>query len=165
MDKRLNKRIETYVVQFKDDIRDKINSLEFDDTSKLSELIAFVYDYERLTLSKEDFSKRKRVKNSIPGTNRCSAKRASGEQCTRRRKTDCEFCGTHFKGAPHGLMTTEEQPIQNMKHNIDINAEDVNGIIYHVDNFNNVYNTEDILKGVENPRIVATYKNGIINYL
>ena len=165
MDKRLNKKIETYVVKFKDDIRDKINSIELDDKEKLSEFIAFVYDYERLTLSKDDFSKRKRVKNSIPGTNRCSAKRASGEQCTRRRKTDCEFCGTHFKGAPHGLMTTEEHPVQNAKHNVDINAEDVNGIIHHVDKFNNVYNTEDILKGVENPRIVAAYKNGIVNYL
>lgn len=165
MDKRLNKRIETYVVKFKDDIRDKINGLEFVDKEKLSELIAFVYDYERLTLSKEDFSKRKRVKNSIPGTNRCSAKRASGEQCTRRRKTDCEFCGTHFKGAPHGLMCTEEHSVQTTKQNVDINAEDVNGIIHHIDNFNNVYNTEDILKGVENPRIVATYKSGIVNYL
>lgn len=165
MDKRLNKRIETYVVKFKDDIRDKINGLEFVDKEKLSELIAFVYDYERLTLSKEDFSKRKRVKNSIPGTNRCSAKRASGEQCARRRKTDCEFCGTHFKGAPHGLMCTEEHSVQTTKQNVDINAEDVNGIIHHIDNFNNVYNTEDILKGVENPRIVATYKSGIVNYL
>ena len=70
MDKRLNKRIETYVVKFKDDIRDKINGLEFVDKEKLSELISFVYDYDRLTLSKDDFSKRKRVKNSIPGTNR-----------------------------------------------------------------------------------------------
>jgi hypothetical protein len=63
MDKRLNKRIETYVVKFKDDIRDKINGLDFAEKEKLSELIAFVYDYERLTLSKDDFSKRKRVKN------------------------------------------------------------------------------------------------------
>ena len=44
MDKRLNKRIETYVVKFKDDIRDKINGLDFDDKAKLSELISFVYD-------------------------------------------------------------------------------------------------------------------------
>jgi hypothetical protein len=164
MDKRLNKRIETYVVEFKDHVRDKVNELEID-KDKANELVQFVYDYERLVLTKEDFSKRKRVKNSIPGTNRCSARRASGEQCTRRRKVDCEFCGTHFKGAPHGLMTTDEQPTAQQKYNLDISSEDINGIIYHVDKFNNVYNTEDILKNVENPKIIGTYKNGAVTYL
>jgi len=62
-------------------------------------------------------------------------------------------------------MCTEEHPVQNTKHNVEINAEDVIGIIHHVDKVNIVYNTEDILKGIENPRIVATYKAGIINYL
>ena len=164
MDKRLNKKIETYVVQFKDDVRDKIMSLGLKD-SDAHDIMAFVYDYERLTLTKDDFSKRKRVKNSIPGTNRCSAKRANGEQCTRRRKVDCEFCGTHFKGAPHGLMGSDEQPTQTSKYNVEIRAEDINGIIYHIDKFNNVYNTEDILKGTENPRVVATYKNGNVSCL
>lgn len=164
MDKRLNKRIETYVVEFKDHVRDKVNELGID-KDKANELVQFVYDYERLVLTKEDFSKRKRVKNSIPGTNRCSARRASGEQCTRRRKVDCEFCGTHFKGAPHGLMTNDDQPTAQQKYNLDISSEDINGIIYHVDKFNNVYNTEDILKNVENPRVVGTYKNGVITYL
>jgi hypothetical protein len=164
MDKRLNKKIETYIVDFKDAIRDKIKDQGIDD-SDAHEIMQFVYDYERLTLSKDDFSKRKRVKNSIPGTNRCSARRASGEQCTRRRKADCEFCGTHFKGAPHGLMGSEDQPVSTTKHNLEINAEDIDGIIYHIDKFNNVYNTEDILKGVENPKVVANYKNGVISYL
>ena len=72
MDKRLNKKIETYIVKFKDDVRDKIKDQGLSDTHA-HEIIQFVYDYERLTLSKDDFSKRKRVKNSIPGTNRCSA--------------------------------------------------------------------------------------------
>lgn len=165
MDKRLNKKLETYIVKFKDDIRDKIKEQGINECDA-HEIVQFVYDYERLVLSKDDLNKRKRVKNSIPGTNRCSAKRASGEQCTRRRKTDCEFCGTHFKGAPHGLMGLDEEPPQNAtKHNVEINAEDINGIIYHIDNFNNVYSTEDILKGVENPKIVGSHKHGIIKCL
>jgi hypothetical protein len=165
MDKRLNKKIETYIVQFKDDIRDKIKEQCIKD-SDAHEIMQFIYDYERLTLLKDDLTKRKRVKNSIPGTNRCNAKRANGEQCTRRRKTDCEFCGTHSKGAPHGLMGTEdEQPSLITKHNLEIRAEDIDGIIYHIDKFNNVYSTEDILKGGENPTIIATYKNGMISLL
>jgi hypothetical protein len=62
-------------------------------------------------------------------------------------------------------MSTEDQPVSTAKHNVEINAEDLNGIIYHIDKFNNVYNTEDILKGIENPKVVANYKNGVINYL
>jgi len=165
MDKRLNKKLEVYVIKFKDDLRDKINGLDFTDKGKAGELVEFIYEYERLALTRDDFSKRKRVKNSIPGTNRCSAKRASGEQCTRRRKEGCEFCGTHFKGAPHGLITSNVES-ETLKHSLEVNAEDIDGIIYYIDKYNNVYKTEDILKSVENPQVIGTYKKpGLINYL
>lgn len=165
MDKRLNKKVEQYVTKFKDDLRDKITSVCADDTVIAAELVEFVYSYERLLLAKDDFSKRKRVKNSIPFTNRCNAKRANGEQCTRRRKEGCEFCGTHFKGAPHGLIGTVVDA-DSVKHSLEVNAEDINGIIYYIDKFNNVYKTEDILKGTENPAIIGTYKKpGIVSYL
>ena len=108
MEKRLNKKIEVYVTTFKDDIRNKITSLEFENKEKMNELIEFVYEYERFVLIKDDLNKRKRVKNSIPCLNRCSAKRANGEQCTRRRKENCEFCGTHAKGTPNGLVTNND---------------------------------------------------------
>ena len=31
----------------------------------------------------------------------------------------------------------------------------IKGIVYYIDKFNNVYKTEDILEGRENPRIIA----------
>lgn len=161
MDKRLNKKSELYVTQFKDDLRAKITGLCFDDKSKVNELIEYVYEYERLNFVKDDFVKRKRVKNSIPDLNRCSAKRANGEQCTRRRKEQCEFCGTHFKGAPHGLITSGANPIDTNKHSLEVLAEDVNGIIYYVDKYTNVYNMEDILGQKENPRIIGNYNKSI----
>lgn len=163
MDKRLNKKCETYVGQFKSDIRAKIMDIGFDDKSKTNELIEYVYEYERLNFAKDDFVKRKRVKNSIPSDNRCNAKRANGEQCTRRRKEQCEFCGTHFKGAPHGLITaTDSAKIPDMsKHVVEVFAEDVNGIIYYIDKFNNAYNMEDILSQTENPRVIGTYDKQI----
>jgi hypothetical protein len=165
MDKRLNKKVEVYVTKFKDDLRDKIASLDIPDKVIAIELVDYVYNYERLTLAKDDFSKRKRVKNSIPGTNRCNAKRANGEQCTRRRKEGCEFCGTHFKGAPHGLITAVTDAGAT-KHSLEVTAEDIGGIIYYIDKFNNVYKTEDILKGIENPVVIGTYKKpGLVSYL
>ena len=122
MDKRLNKKSELYVTQFKDDLRTKITGLCFDEKSKVNELIEYVYEYERLNFVKDDFVKRKRVKNSIPDLNRCNAKRANGEQCTRRRKEQCEFCGTHFKGAPHGLITSGANPIDTNNHSLEVLA-------------------------------------------
>jgi hypothetical protein len=154
MEKRINKKIESYVTKFKDDLRGKLTSLNFDDKTKLNDLLEFLYDYERLSILKDDLVKRKRIKNSIPCVNRCCAKRANGEQCTRRRKENCEFCGTHSKGTPHGLVQTSENN-ENATQKLEVVAEEIFGIVYYIDKYNNVYKTEDILQGKENPEIVA----------
>jgi hypothetical protein len=154
MEKRLNKKIETYVTEFKDSIRSKITDLAFEDKTKLNELLEFVYDYERLSIIKDDLIKRKRIKNSIPVNNRCNAKRANGEQCTRRRKNKCEFCGTHVKGTPHGFFQTDEN-LDNSIQKMEVVAEEVCGIVYYIDKYNNVYKTEDILDGKQNPTVIA----------
>ena len=104
MEKRINKKIETYVTTFKESIHKKITELSFSEKDKTSELIEYIYEYQRLNILKDDLVKRKRVKNSIPNLNRCIAKRANDEQCTRRRKEGCEYCGTHVKGTPNGII-------------------------------------------------------------
>lgn len=156
MEAKTNKMIETYMVEFKDQIRNKAIQLDFAEKEKINELVEFVYEYSRLVLTKEDFVKRKRVKNAIPCSYRCVAKRADGDQCTRRKKKDCDFCGTHSKGTPHGLICAETtQTAKNEK--IEVVAEDIKGIVYYVDKKGNVYKTEDILLGKENPQIIASY--------
>lgn len=162
MERRLNKKIETYTSEIKNDFRDKINELNFIEKDKINDLLEYIYDYERLQFQSEDLSKRKRVQNTIPTTNRCNACRANGERCTRRQKTDSEFCGTHLKGAPHGISTEEKNDINNNK--VEIVATDIMGIIYYIDNYNNVYNTEDIMNDVQNPRVIAKCekKSGVI---
>jgi len=157
MERRLNTKVEQYLKTFKDGIRDKIITLNIDQNENINKLIEYIYDYTRLTVDKEDFIKRKRVKNSIPENNRCVAKRASGEQCTRRRKIDCEFCGTHSKGTPHGIMSSD-QNMNQQNMTIDVIAKEIKGIVYYIDKFNNVYNTEDIMQSKENPRVVAHYE-------
>jgi len=122
----------------------------------MNKLIEYIYDYNRITVDKEDFIKRKRVKNSIPENNRCMAKRANGEQCTRRRKIECDFCGTHSKGTPHGLITNQPDA-KDQNQTIDVFAKEIKGIVYYIDNFKNVYNTEDVLMNKINPAIVAQY--------
>ena len=163
MDKRINKLIATYVTTLKDSIHNKITSLNFDEKPKVNELLEYVYDYERLSLSKDDLNKRKRIKNSIPMMNRCSAKRSNGEQCTRRRKDNCEFCGTHVKGTPHGLMQAN-QSNDIVLQKLEVFAEDICGIVYYIDNYHNVYKTEDILENKQNPQIIAKYVKSGLRY-
>ena len=89
MERKINRRIDDYFIEFKDNIRDKLTSLNINDNT--NNILQFIYDYERLTLTKDDFMKRKRIKNTVPFCERCSANRANGEQCTRRKKEEDNY--------------------------------------------------------------------------
>jgi hypothetical protein len=156
MERRLNKKAETYITTFKDSIREKAIQLGLENDTKSTNLLQYIIDYDRLSFGKEDFQKRKRVKNHVPIYDRCCAKRAAGEQCTRRRKEGFEYCGTHAKGTPHGIMDTSDEPKVNT-HKVEVWAQDIQGIVYYIDKFNNVYDTADIIKNQVNPKIIAKY--------
>lgn len=152
MEKKINDKVITWVQKFKSDIKSKI-----DESVSGDDLIQFVYDYETLTLEKFDFQKRKRVRNTIPLYQRCTAKRANGCQCTRRKKDGQEFCGTHEKGTPHGVVTNDTEE-EDKNTQVEVTAHDINGIIYYIDNNSNVYSTEDVLSNTVNPKVIAKYE-------
>ena len=156
MERRINKKIENYISDFKEHIRQQALKTSSDEHA-LHNLVQYICDYERLILSKEDFMKRKRVKNVVHLSDRCCAKRANGEQCTRRRKDDTtEFCGTHLKGTPHGVCDlNEDAKPQGQK--IEVWAQDIQGIIYYIDKSSNVYQVEDIMQSKVNPKVIAKY--------
>ena len=160
MERRLNKKVEGYFTSFKDDIKDKITQMGMIENEEVNHLLQYIYDYDRLSFNKEDFQKRKRVKNFVPIFDRCCAKRATNEQCTRRKKEGCEYCGTHIKGTPHGIMDNQsETKVTTQK--IEVWVQDIQGIVYYIDKSNNVYQAEDIVKNKPNPKIIAKYvKNG-----
>lgn len=154
MDRRINKKIEEYVGRFKTDVMNKLQS-----TADTGEVINYIYNYGKFELEKDDFMKRKRVKNVVPVCERCCAKRANDEQCTRRKKDGEPYCGTHVKGTPHGIVDASQTSTVNKK--IDVWAQDIRGIMYYIDDYHNVYNPEDILSNAEAPRVIAKYvKNG-----
>jgi hypothetical protein len=156
MERRLNKKLEAYISSFKDSIRDKASEMGITKDEKVNQLIQHVYDYERLMFLKEDFQKRKRVKNFVPIYDRCCAKRASNEQCTRRKKDGSEYCGTHLKGTPHGIVDTQNEE-KNTTHKVEVHAQDIQGIVYYIDKNSNVYQAEDIAMNKVNPKIIAKY--------
>lgn len=161
MDRKINKLIAEYVSDLKKAIQEKVVQLKFEEEVKSQELIDWVFGYERLVLSKDELSKRKRIQNTIPSINRCHAKRASGEQCTRKQKEGFNLCGTHVKGTPYGVVNSEEANGQPNVVLSEVFVEEIGGIVYYLDKCNNVYSTEDVLKEIVNPKIIAKYE--IIN--
>ena len=160
MERRLNKKAESYVTTFKESIKDKASQIGITNNDQVNMLIQYIYDYDRLCFTKEDFQKKKRVKNIVPYFDRCCAKRSTNEQCSRRKKDTSEYCGTHMKGTPHGIMDgqLENKPTTQK---IEVFAKDIQGIIYYIDNNNNVYKAEDIIVNKIDPKIIAKYvKNG-----
>jgi hypothetical protein len=155
METRINNKFDSYIHEFKSSIIDVVKN-QCLEQSQMENIIQIVYDYEKFKLTKDDFTKRKRVKNTIPLHDRCCAKRASGEQCTRRKKDDCDYCGTHEKGRPHGIVSKDgtSAPTQIKR---EIWAQEIRGIVYYIDSELNVYNTEDVISNIQNPKVIAKY--------
>jgi hypothetical protein len=161
MEKKIISKIDAYVLTFKNDVRAKAHELDIITNPQVSQLLQYMYDYHRLILKKDDFAKKKRNKISIEPQQRCIAKRSNGEQCTRKKKNNLEFCGTHAKGIPHGICETvyENNDAEDAINEIEVRSQEINGIMYFIDLNSNVYQTEDVLLEVKNPKIIGTYVN------
>ena len=179
MEKQINQKLEQHQVQFKADIKEWLsahNVSVVDNKDKMtlltSEFLQFIYDYNNMQICENDLKKRKRIKNVVPQFELCIAKRANGEQCTRRKKVEecasvdseqtsgkeaaTHFCGTHIKGIPHGVVSNDvEIPKPNTK--VEVWVKDIKGINYYIDSNHNVYKPEDILTNKINPSIIAKW--------
>ena len=156
MEKRISSKTRLYFQNFKDVLKNKIVKDGKMEQKYMNELVQFIYDYPQLTFLPQDFQKRKRVKNIVPFFERCCALRANGQQCTRRRKNSDKFCGTHIKGIPHGEINQEKSAPTHTKKTVW--AQDIKGIIYYIDDANNVYHPQDVLNNTVNPKIIAKYE-------
>ena len=138
MEKRINNKTRHYLQTFKEDIKNNIikSKIYQHHPEEVSNFLQFVYDYQPLEFQKLDFQKRKRVKNVVPFFERCCALRANKQQCTRRKKNDARFCGTHIKGIPHGEINTEQKEPTHTKKTVW--SKDIKGIIYYIDD-NNIH--------------------------
>lgn len=148
MEKRILQKFNENITEFKMRILEEIRK-----GRSIEETAEWVQQCEPIPLERADFVKRRRTKNSVPPEERCNAKSAKNDQCTRRRKNGHTCCGTHSKGVPHRLISTDDSK----SHQKEVWAEDINGIIYYLDADHNVYKTEDIMKNMVNPTILAKW--------
>ncbi len=164
MKKKITTKVDNYIIDFKNSIKDYIqdNKLEIknsinEDENEISNFLKFVYDYKSIEFDSEDFQKRKRIKNKVPDFNRCCALKSNGERCSRKVKEEGQtnYCGTHIKGIPYGsiLDTSAAETKQNEK-KVEVWIQEVNGIEWYIDNELNVYDVNDIKNGSSNPKVV-----------
>tara|TARA_Y100000389_G_scaffold147470_1_gene146347 strand:+ start:2195 stop:2701 length:507 start_codon:yes stop_codon:yes gene_type:complete len=132
------------------------SELDIDMRKRLSMLIKNIPE---TVLNKDDFTRRKRSKSSVPIYLRCNAMRANGEQCSRKKKGDLEYCGTHEKNRPHGEFENKVADKEDELKKTEVYLTEINGIAYYIDENNNVYNSQDILENKEIPRKIGVYKN------
>ena len=157
MEKRIQKKTTDFINNQKqelDRVLKSCASLNEEDKIKLEN---YLNNSPSLIFEKEDFQRRKRVKNSVAMYERCVARRASMERCTRRKKEGQEYCGTHSKGQPHGVISEEENISHNPVKKITLHTQEIKGIIYYVDDHYNVYDSNDIMNGSKTPKIIANY--------
>jgi hypothetical protein len=167
MEKRINTKITSNIVDFKNGLReiitDKIERHKNTDSRvDFEEILQYAFDFKGCEISKEDLTKRKRTKNVVPHSDRCCAYRANNEQCSRRKKDENQFCGTHIKGTPHGIINESIPPSTTEK--ISLTVQEIKGIHYYIDDNFNVYKHEDILQNKSNPSIIAKCVKSGDNY-
>ena len=155
MEKRISAIVNSHVNEYKDQLNEcvKKNSILLEN----DELIAIINNIKCINLSNEDFMKRKRVKSVVAQYMRCIAKRANGEQCSRKKRESCKYCGTHEKNRPHGEISDSVAPENNLT-KIEVKLQEINGVLYYIDNNNNIYCTEDIVINKISPKIIGKYK-------
>tara|TARA_B100000282_G_C31494160_1_gene381767 strand:+ start:135 stop:629 length:495 start_codon:yes stop_codon:yes gene_type:complete len=153
MENKINKKLETYLSNYRELIKAKIMDI-VDDDDVQNKLLEVLYSFDTLQLEKDDFMKRKRIVSTVALNERCTAKKANGSQCTRKKKCGCNFCGTHDKYQPHGVVSVDLNEKSLTRCTISI--VDVNGINYYIDENNNVYDTKDIILNSSKPRIIGS---------
>ena len=160
MEKRIITKVTSEQLKFKNQIQEWFNNnkatIIINNNNCNNDFLEFIFNYKFNQLENTDFEKRKRIKNPVPQFDLCKAKKADNSRCSRRRQNNCEFCGTHIKGTPHGIIE-DDISIQNKK-KIEVWVQDIKGINSYIDSDNNVYKPEDIISNKENPDVIAKWE-------
>lgn len=181
MEKHINKMISEYLYKMKQDIINMIQTNEANPEMYIS-------TYPNLNLTSEDLISCKpiRVKNIVDPEHQCIAIKTTGTRCSRHKLDNFEYCGTHKKDencnnihnckytpsiqSKKKIVSSNTKTSLNQNHSkkqLKISLENVNGIMYYIDNNNNVYDTEDIYMAsiqnetrynfIDNAKSIGTY--------
>lgn len=111
----------------------------------------------------------KKSKKVLPSHERCIAciREIDGDgnnvRCSRHRKSDALFCGTHIMSQPYGVVNEPNVEIEPTPAPVSaaIRTCEISGIPYFIDDDHNVYHTTEMMKkmyqGGELARIVGRW--------
>jgi len=153
MNKRINKTIDKWWTALREDLQTQVTEAP---TMTAQAILHHLWKKSPLILKESDYQKRQRAKNIVPLYERCTAKRANSEQCTRRRREGANFCGTHAKGTPHGTINMDD--IETPLKKVDVWIQEIGGISYYIDGDGNVYNPQDVFQNKIDPRKIRRYE-------
>lgn len=95
--------------------------------------------------------------------NRCMARKQDGDQCTRKRKNNLEYCGKHLKNRKYGRIDDISQITDTLINNDNIIitwVEEFNGKKYLIDDNNIVYSFN-----IDLPKIIGIKINSDLKLL
>jgi len=154
MESRITTKAIEHISTIRETVLGAIADAKYNDDPNIVNLRTYVTGLAVDIFTPTDFTKKNRAKNNVPQNDLCCAKKATGEQCTRRKKTDLAYCGTHAKGQPHGIMSETDDDAKY----VEVWVQTIKGIPFHVDNNYNVYQSEDIIQNKKNPQVIARYE-------
>jgi hypothetical protein len=151
--KKMDAKILEIVATFKTNIREQAKNLGlFDEedgfNEKMTLLLTYIEEYNPLH---EKHKRRKRSASTIDPNIQCMAILENNQQCPRKKATNKDFCTTHKRGAPFGIVQGN-----NGHQNRVLVLENLEGIEYYIDENNRIYSMEAILNHKPDPPVIGT---------
>lgn len=134
----------------------------------LTPIIQHISDTKNMPSDSNLFAPKKRQTSKIDSGSQCCALTDKGTQCSRKRKGDNIYCGTHdpterAKKIKH-ILQPSNQTTNTKTTRIAIHEQIINGIHYYIDNIGNVYCHGDIILDKNNPSIIANWTSNTDEY-
>ena len=142
MDKRVNKSIDQYVIEFKTEIRNKIIFLQFSEREKANELLEYVMDYKHFVLENNT----KRVFEPVVNEQTMQSFKKTKSMDIMENDKDT--------GKSENPMDNPAIPVKQTR-SVILQPIEIKGIVYYMDSMDNIYSSEDVFMGKLNPRIIA----------
>ena len=129
----------------------------------------------------QETTKIKRKRKSIPKEHCCLGRKQFGEQCTRRKKSGSDFCGSHMKSLPYGRIDDNKDHLCKVKGKrgrkkkntnvLEDNSEYIQtwvdkdlGDAYLIDKYNTVYTNDPDSPKIMGKKNINTNKIEDINF-
>jgi hypothetical protein len=110
----INGQIVDFVKEYvKQKVSEVLSAVASDENLPRDKLMAYVRDIQFDDIL-STLNSVKKPRKRVESRERCRAKTCKGDRCTRKRKDDMEYCGSHESSRPYGVVE-DEHPVVRSK--------------------------------------------------